>query len=71
MSTNPNSRTLSPNELRQIGIDALIKNLGPLGMVRFIQQFDTGRGDYTKERAALLDSVSLDKITGLIEDDRH
>ena len=70
MSTNPNSRAISPNELRRVGIDALVKSLGPLGMVRFIQQFDTGRGNYTKERAELLDSLSLDTITAYIENNR-
>ncbi len=61
----------SPNELRRVGIDALVKSLGHLGMVRFIQQFDTGKGNYTKERAELLDSLSLDTITAFIEDNRN
>jgi hypothetical protein len=39
-------------------------------MVRFIQQFDTGKGDYTKERSELLGSLSLDAITAVIEDER-
>lgn len=39
----------------------LAKALGPIGMVRFIQSFDLGRGDYTKERSQWL-SESLDEI---------
>ena len=70
MSTNPSSRAISPNELRRVGIDALVKSLGQLGMVRFIQQFDTGRGNYAKERAELLDSLSLDTITTYIKNNR-
>ncbi len=70
MSINPSSRKLSPNELRRVGIDALVKSLCPLGMVRFIQQFDTGKGDYTKERSELLGSFSLDAINAVIEDER-
>ncbi len=70
MSINPSSRKLSPNELRRVGIDALVKSLGPLGMVKFIQQFDTGKGDYTKERSELLGSLSLDAINAVIEDER-
>jgi hypothetical protein len=68
---NASNRALIPNELRRVGIDALVKSLGPLGMVRFIQQFDTGKGDYTKERSELLGSLSLDVITAVIEDERH
>ena len=49
------------NEIRKIGIDALAKSLGPIGMVRFIQSFDLGSGDYTKERSQWLNQ-SMDEI---------
>ena len=42
--------TMSLEELRQRGLAALAKELGPVGMVRFLQQFETGSGDYTAER---------------------
>jgi len=38
------------SEIRKEGIQALTKTLGPVDMARFIQSYDTGRGDYTKER---------------------
>ena len=41
-------------ELRRAGIEALVKALGPVGMARFLQQFDPGRGDYTAERDRIL-----------------
>jgi len=44
-------QTLSPARIRKLGLDALAKELGPLGMVRFLQQFEGGIGDYTRERA--------------------
>jgi len=31
-------------------MDALLKALGPVDMIRFLQMFDEGKGDYTKER---------------------
>ena len=37
-------------EIRKIGLQALKEALGPVGMVRFIQQYETGYGDYTKEK---------------------
>jgi hypothetical protein len=46
--------TMSPAVIRKVGLEAVAKKLGPLGMVRFLQQFETGRGDYTKERGHLL-----------------
>jgi len=71
LSSRANIRSMSPNELRRLGIDALVKSLGPTGMVKFIQQFDTGKGDYTKERSKWLDSLSLDEITSNIEQEKN
>ena len=31
-------------------MDALLKALGPVDTIRFLQMFDEGEGDYTKER---------------------
>ncbi len=38
------------SEIRKEGISALAKTLGPVDMARFIQSYETGSGDYTKER---------------------
>jgi hypothetical protein len=48
------------SELRQRGIDALTKALGPVGMAYFLRQFEPGHGDYTAERGALLADVKLE-----------
>jgi hypothetical protein len=48
MRTRINTNNLT--KVRQAGLSALQKALGPVGMVRFIQQFDSGSGDYTKEK---------------------
>jgi hypothetical protein len=45
-----NVAEMSLEEIRQRGIEALAQALGPAGMIRFLQQFETGRGDYTAER---------------------
>lgn len=42
--------TLNPAELRAAGYKALTDALGPLGMARFLRQFERGNGDYTRER---------------------
>jgi hypothetical protein len=56
----------SINEIRKIGIDALADALGPVDMTRFLQSFDMGSGDYTKERAKWLDQ-SLEEIMAEIK----
>ncbi|MGI6490937.1 MAG: hypothetical protein ACOX0T_00740 [Pelotomaculum sp.] len=55
-------QTMSPNQLRKAGLAALAKSLGPAGMARFIQQYDVGMGDYTKDRSNWLNDMSLDEI---------
>lgn len=39
------------SEIRRAGTEALIKALGPLGMARYLEEYDNGgTGDYTKEK---------------------
>lgn len=54
--------TMSPSQIRKAGLAALAKSLGPAGMARFIQQYDIGTGDYTKNRNNWHDNMSLDEI---------
>ena len=56
------TQTLSPSILRKLGLEALTKALGPVGMARFLQQFETGMGDYTKERAQWLKGINVGTI---------
>lgn len=56
----------NPLEVRKAGIQALSEALGPVGMARFMQQYDTGDGDYTKERQNAPD-VSIDEIDALLK----
>lgn len=42
--------TATLDDIRRAGVEALARELGPVGMIRFLQQFETGRGDYTAER---------------------
>lgn len=61
------AKTIS--EIRREGLEVLAKVLGPIGMVRFVQSFDLGRRDYTKERSQWL-SESLDDIFKEIKEKR-
>lgn len=56
------TQTVNLSAIRRLGLEALTKALGPVGMVRFIQQFETGAGDYTKERAKWLKELDTKKI---------
>ena len=56
----------NPVEIRNVGIKALQEALGPVGMVKFMQQYDMGYGDYTKEKQEQPD-ISLDEIEMLLK----
>ena len=56
------STTPPLDEIRRAGLEALYRELGPVGMVRFLQQFENGSGDYTAERAELLGNPTVAEI---------
>lgn len=56
------TETMTMEDIRLEGLDALSERLGPLGMVRFIQQYQRGHGDYSKERHALLNGTTVREI---------
>ena len=53
-------RTL--DQIRRDGLAALKRELGRAGMIRFLQQFETGSGDYARERHAWVDATSFEEI---------
>lgn len=62
--------TMSPAGIRKAGLEAVAKKLGPLGMVRFLQQFETGRGDYSKDRDQWLKDMDIQEIISEIRKKR-
>ena len=57
---------LNPAELRAAGYKALAAALGPLGMARFLLQFEHGHGDYTRERHQHLRDKSVSTVAARI-----
>lgn len=44
-------RLMKKNEIMQIGTKALLQALGPMGMARYLEEYDGGgSGDYTVEK---------------------
>ena len=55
------------SELRERGFRALADALGWVNAVRFLREYDSGSGNYTEERSALLPDLSLEDLTAEIE----
>lgn len=67
MSGNTAADFRNPSIIRKLGIEALTKELGAVGMAYFIRQFDRGEGNYTIEREQLLADVTMEDIERYLE----
>ena len=62
--------TQTLEQIRDAGLAALRERLGVVGMIRFLQQFDQGSGDYAKERRKWVDETSFDDLVLQIKERR-
>lgn len=53
------------DQIRREGLHALRQRLGRAGMIRFLQQFETGTGDYASERHEWVDRTSMSDLKAL------
>lgn len=64
--TTLDTQAMTSEEIQEAGLAALLERLGPAGMLRFLQQFEAGQGDYTQERYAWLGHLDLETILAWI-----
>ncbi len=64
-------RKATPVEIRKRGLEALAKALGPVGMALFLDQFETGSGDYTRDREQWLANIPVQKAVKEIKKRRR
>lgn len=57
-----NAQTMTQQEIWLTGIEILSRRMGLTGVIRFLQQTETGYGDYTKERDKLLGDPLLEDL---------
>ena len=65
-----NESTMTLAAIHQKGLEALARELGPVGMIRFLQQFETGSGDYSKERHNWLGAGDVRSLARRIQEQR-
>jgi hypothetical protein len=61
--------TMTLEQIRVAGYRALLQELGPVNLIRFLQQFESGYGDYTQERHEWLDQYTVAEIAQEVQ--RH
>ena len=57
-------------EVRKMGLYALKEALGPVGMVRFIQQYENGYGNYTAEKYQKQD-LSIEEVDKILRNQKR
>ena len=62
-----NVKTMTLDHIRLEGLKALERHLGPDGMIRFIQQYEVGYGDYTTDRHQWLKETSVEELVEKIQ----
>ena len=65
------NRTITIKDLEIIrteGLKALKEKLGIVGMIKFIQMYSDGKGDYTAEKEELLKDVTYEEIEGFLNE---
>ncbi len=55
------------SEITQQAITLLMKEMGVVNTVRFLNQFTVGYGDYTAERDTLFADLTLDELLAAIK----
>jgi hypothetical protein len=62
---------LDPSTLRGRGFDVLVDQLGWVNAVRFMQEFETSRLDYTSDRDAILPAWSAEELLQHLREASH
>lgn len=53
---------LTPAELRKAGWEALNNKLGPAGALKFVMEYESGKGNYTELRRKIFEGKSVKDI---------
>jgi hypothetical protein len=62
------SQAKSLTSITNQALHVLAREIGAVDTMRFLGQFSTGTGNYTEERAALFDHLTLDDILAEIKE---
>ncbi len=58
-------------DVRIKGWEALVKELGYANATKFILMYESGKGDYTKERAKFFGDITVEKIFEEVKKSRN
>ena len=65
-----NIQELTTNQIHELGIEALLSKLGPAGMIRFLHQYEKGKGNYSIDRYQWLTVQDVETLANQIQQAR-
>jgi len=70
-TTTTKSRRRTPKQLKSDGFAVLVEKLGMADAIRYLQLFDPGAGDYTRERRQWLDQLTPHEVLQSVRKAAH
>ena len=62
-----NALKMTANQIHELGMEALLNKLGPVGTIRFLHQYETGRGNYSIDRQQWLTVPDVETLANQIQ----
>ena len=62
-----NALKMTANQIHELGIEALLNKLGPVGTIRFLHQYETGKGNYSIDRHQWLTVPDVETLANQIQ----
>ena len=62
---------MTANQIHELGIEALLNKLGPVGTIRFLHQYETGKGNYSVDRQQWLTVPDVETLVNQIQQSRE
>ena len=62
-----NALKMTANQIHELGIEALLNKLGPVGTIRFLHQYETGKGNYSIDRQQWLTVPDVETLANQIQ----
>ena len=62
---------MTVNQIHELGIEALLNKLGPVGTARFLHQYETGKDNYSVDRQQWLTVPDVETLVNQIQQSRE
>ncbi len=66
-----NALKMTANQIHEFGIEELLNKLGPVGTIRFLHQYEAGKGNYSVDRQQWLTVPDIEALANQMQRSRE